>query len=232
MITMGERRGRFGVGSGTRAALGPAMAGPTKTERPMRTCERCGRSGFKAFEAVPGDASAWRCAHEGPCDARRRNLIRVGARERFGRPRSSPLIAVVAGDEPIALVASSPAEGEALAEWLRDHTPLEVAVLDFSHRSMARLSRMRYALCVLDARATDPLAGCNEVVRRLSASSRSRQPILVLAGSERDLRGPIRELAARPNARVVPRAAGTDGLRAAVEALVGSVPPTEPARTA
>ncbi len=132
-------------------------------------------------------------------------------------------MAVVAEDEPIALVASSRAEGEALAAWLRDHTPLEVDVLDFSYRSMTRLSRMKYSLCVLDARATDPLAGCNELARRLSASSRRRQPILVLAGSERDLRGPIRQLAARPNARVVWREAGTDGLRSAIEILIGSV---------
>lgn len=204
----------------------------TTAERPMRTCERCGRTGYKAFEAVPGESPAWRCAHEGPCDTRRRSLIRVGARERIGRPRSSPLMAVLTEDEPIALIASRRAEGEALAAWLRDHTPLEVDVLDFSYRSMARLSRMKYSLCVLDARATDPLAGCNELARRLSASSRSRQPILVLAASERDLRGPIRELAGRPNAGIVSREAGPDGLRSAIDVLIGAASATGPAMTA
>jgi hypothetical protein len=204
-----------------RGALRDAMTTLATARRPMRTCERCGRVGYKAFEAVPGTTPAWRCAHEGPCDARRRSLIRVGARERTGRPKSSPLMAVVAEDEPIALVASRRSEAEALAVWLRDHTPLVVDVLDFSYRSMARLARMTYSLCVVDARATDPLAGCNELARRLSASSRSRQPILVVAGSERDLRGPIRELASRPNARVVAREAGPDGLRSVIDVLVG-----------
>lgn len=141
-------------------------------------------------------------------------------------------MAAVAEDEPMALVASSRAEGEALAAWLRDHTPLEVDVLDFSYRSLARLSRMKYSLFILDARATDPLAGCNEVVRRLSASTHNRLPILVLAGSDRDLRGPIRELASRPNATVVPREGGPDRLRGAIDVLIGSVGSRTPALTA
>ena len=107
---------------------------------------------------------------------------------------------------------------------MRELTPLEVDTLDLSPRAMTRLSRGSYCLVVLDARRSDPLAYCNELVRRLSSPNRRQIPIVICADPGTELRPPLRSLLDRPAARLVERPVAGPGLGAAVADALGWVP--------
>jgi len=193
--------------------------------RTLRTCVRCGRSGFNAFEAViePGTPQrVWACTHVDPCAARRVAEWRAGRRASLGRPRSSPLLAWTDERQQSCVIGADRDAVSSLERLLRQLTPLDVEALDISPRSLGRLSRGSYCVVVVDTDPSDPLAYCNEVYRRLSSASRRQVPIVICSRRNQPIRPPLRELAGRPNVRIVDRptlpkdlvAAVSDALRA------------------
>lgn len=199
------------------------MSSAMERGQALRTCDRCGRTGSKAFDPIPQTRPVrWRCSHVGPCDARRRLEWRARTRSWVSRPPSSPLLALVGDEEPICVIGGNSDENARLAECIRAFVPMEVEQLDHSSRSMMKLARRRYSLFVIDAYPSDPLAYCNEISRRLSHGSRARQPLIVVVDDPTAaLRGPIERLLDRPNARRVPRAAERDAFSQAVEGVLG-----------
>lgn len=187
--------------------------------RSRRTCVRCGRSGSNAFEPVPDvvtGRSAWACTHLEPCAVRQRTQWRAGQRDGSRRPRSSPLLAWSDEGQRACVISGDPEAASNIEHLLRELTPFEVERLDLSPRSMTRLSRGNYCVVILDTRPSDPLAYCNEVQRRLGSVSRRQLPVVIASPPNQPLRPPVRDLAARPNARVVERPVIGDALVAAV----------------
>jgi hypothetical protein len=186
----------------------------------MRTCARCGRRGYNAFEPI-GEGPDWACSHDEPCRGRRREVWRAGTRAAVGRPRSSPITPWVGEDEKACVIGSDDESTAVLERIVRDLTPLEVERLGCSAQAMARLSHTDYRLVVLDARPGDPLAFCNEVYRRLSRPERLGIPVLITADSPAELRGPLAQLAARARTHLLPRPATHAGLDEAITHAMG-----------
>jgi CheY-like chemotaxis protein len=202
------------------------MSTAVERGRASRTCARCGRTGFNAFELVAeGEGPpAWVCTHEGPCGARRRAQWRAGSRMSLGRPRSSPLLAGADDGQQVCVIGGDPDATDRIDRWLRETTPLEVDRLDHSRRSLTRLSHGTYCLVIVDARASDPLAYLNEVSRRLRSAQRSQIPVVVLTDTPQALRPPLAELAERPAVMVVRRPDAATDLADAVESALRWTP--------
>lgn len=180
---------------------------------------RCGRSGSNAFEPVSdvvNGSPAWACTHVEPCAARQRAQWRAGQRDGSGRPRSSPLLAWSDEGQRACVIGGDGEAASNIERLVRELTPFEVERLDLSPRSMTRLSRGSYCVVILDTRPSDPLAYCNEVRRRLGSLSRRQLPVVIASPPDQPMRPPVRDLAARPNARVVERPVTGDALVAAV----------------
>lgn len=180
---------------------------------------RCGRTGSNAFEPVSDVVTgrpAWACSHVEPCATRQRAQWRAGQRDGIRRPRSSPLLAWSDEGQRACVISGDGETAADIERLLRELTPFEVECLDLSPRSMTRLSRGSYCVVILDTRPSDPLAYCNEVQRRLGSVSRRQLPIIIASPRDQPLRPPVRDLASRPNARVVERPVVGDALVAAV----------------
>jgi hypothetical protein len=192
--------------------------------RAARTCIRCGRSGFNAFErvSVGADAGGWACTHTEPCSARRRSQWRADQRSQSGRPASSPLLGWSDEAHQSAVIGANPTAVESIEHLIRELTPLDVERLDVSPRSLTRLSRGTYSVVVVDADPSDPLAYCNELYRRLTSPGRRKVPVVICSPADQSPRPPIRQLVDRPNVTIVDRPTRPDDLVAAVSDAVRS----------
>jgi hypothetical protein len=201
------------------------MSSLGESGRTLRTCVRCGRTGSNAFEQVTDVESgraSWACSHAEPCSARRRSRWRAEERVTLGRPRSSPLLAWTDERQQSCVIGAHPDAVSSLQHLLRELTPMDVEALDLSPRSLRRLSRGKYCVVVVDADASDPLAYCNEVYRRLSSSSHHQQPIVICSPPDQPIRAPMRDLVGRPNVRIVERPMRPDDLVTAVSDVLRS----------
>lgn len=186
--------------------------------RTLRTCVRCGRNGWNAFERVTDERHnpGWACTHVEPCSARRRSQWRATRGAHLGRPPSSPLLAWADEGQQSCVIGADRDAVSSLEHALRELTPLEVEALDPSPRSLSRLSRGTYCVVVVNTDPSDPLAYCNEVYRRLSSASRRHMPIVLCSPPDQAIRPPLRELVGRANVRIVESPMRPEALVAAV----------------
>ena len=143
-------------------AFGGGMAGAGMRER--RTCVRCGRVGFNAFQPVSAaDRRTWACTHVDTCVERARLRRRSQARRAGGRPATSSIAPTDLTDRPACVIGSNSASVAQLQKLLTGVAGIEVECLPLTIRSLDIVSRRDFGLVVFDAQATDSIALLNEL---------------------------------------------------------------------
>lgn len=179
------------------------MAGAGMRER--RTCVRCGRVGFNAFQPVfAADRRTWACTHVEPCVERARLRRRSLARRAGGRPATSSIAPTDLTDRPACIIGSNPASVAHLQKLLTGVAGVEVECLPLTIRSLDIVSRRDFGLVVFDAQTTDSIALLNELTRRLAGMQRRGNAVIVC--HDPAVKGPsLEQLIAKARASGVPR---------------------------
>jgi hypothetical protein len=146
------------------------------TERPTRTCRRCGRTGKNAFRTlVLGDqVRGWVCSHDETCAARTRLKAR---RQRRGGDAPDDALPWI--DKPVCVIGSNHADASLVGQVLTELAGLEVEVLDASMRSLARMTMRDFGCVVVSTAWADPVRFLTDLARRLEVMHRRGVPIVV-----------------------------------------------------